>query len=252
MNSLLISSLAFGSAAAVIAMLGQQSWQEWKVRHHAQQQVGLAPLRTRISTRRNGMWTSRWKPWQKRQAQERADLIGAELAPALQLVVGQLRVGRGVVSAIAEVADTIPEPLGGILKEVVAEARVGTPIEEVLQRVATREGERHLGVVASAIGLHSRHGGSLVEILESVIETIEEEDRLHRDIRSLTADARLSAVVLLAMPPVMLLFVSVFSPGYASPLVTDPLGRAMSISGVMLGFIGWRWLRFLGNPEVVA
>lgn len=252
MNSQLVSAVAFGSAAAVTAVLGQQSWQEWKVRHHAQQLVGLTSGKTRFSSQRNGIRISQWKPWQKRKAHERADLISSELASALQLIVGQLRVGRGVVSAIAEVAETIPEPLGGVLQEVVAEARVGTPIEEVLQRVADREGERHLGVVASAIGLHSRHGGSLVEILESVIETIEEEDRLHRDIRSLTADARLSAAVLLAMPPVMLLFVSVFSPGYAAPLVTNPLGRAMSISGVMLGFVGWRWLRFLGNPEVVA
>ena len=252
MNSTLISALAFGSAAAVTATLGQQSFQEWRVRHHAQQQVGLRAASPRQSRRRGTVWTSRWKPWQKRHAQQRADLIGEELAPALQLIVGQLRVGRGVVAAIAEVAETIPDPLGEILQEVVAEARVGTPIEEVLSRVAEREGERHLGVVASALGLHSRHGGSLVKILESVIETIEEEDRLHRDIRSLTADARLSAIVLLAMPPVMLVFVSVFSPGYASPLLTDPLGRAMSISGCMLAFVGWRWLKYLGNPEVIA
>lgn len=252
MSSLVLPALAFGSAAAVTATLGQHSLAEWRVQRHARQQVGLLAAPARTSRTRGTIWTSRWKPWQKRQAQQRADLISSELAPALQLIVGQLRVGRGVVAAIAEVAETIPDPLGGILQEVVSEARVGTPIEEVLARTAEREGERHLGVVSSALGLHSRHGGSLVEILESVIETIEEEDRLHRDIRSLTADARLSAVVLLAMPPAMLLFVSVFSPGYASPLFTDPLGRAMSITGVTLAFVGWRWLKYLGNPEVVA
>ena len=252
MNSIVFSAVAFGSAAAVTATLGQNSVQEWRVHRHARQQVGLIAAPARSSRRRGTIWTSRWRPWEKRKAQQRADLISSELAPALQLIVGQLRVGRGVVAAIAEVAETIPDPLGGILQEVVAEARVGSPIEEVLTRVAEREGERHLGVVASAMGLHSRHGGSLVEILESVIETIEEEDRLHRDIRSLTADARLSAIVLLAMPPVMLVFVSVFSPGYATPLFTDPLGQAMSVTGVTLAVVGWRWLKFLGNPEVVA
>ena len=252
MTSTALSAVMFGSAAAVMATLGQQSVQEWRVHRHARQQVGLLAAPVRTARRRGMVWTSRWKPWQQKKAQQRADLISTELAPALQLIVGQLKVGRSVLSAIAEVAETIPEPLGGILQEVVAEARVGTPIEEVLARVADREGERHLGIVASALGLHSRHGGSLVEILESVIETIEEEDRLHRDIRSLTADARLSAIVLLAMPPAMLFFLSVFSPGYATPLVSDPLGRAMSISGVTLAVVGWRWLKYLGNPEVVA
>ena len=252
MNSTLISALAFGAASAVMVFVVQNMFKEWRVRQHAQQLVGLRAVKQNYSNRPNRLRTLNWKPWQKRRARERSDLIGSELASALQLIVGQLRVGRGVLAAIAEVAETVPEPLGGILQEVVAEARIGTPIEEVLQRVADREGERHLGVVASALGLHFRHGGSLIEIMESVIETVEEEDRLHRDIRSLTADARLSAGVLLAMPPAMLLFVSVFSPGYSSPLINDPLGRVMSIVGVTLAFIGWRWLRYLGNPEVVA
>lgn len=252
MNEVLLAAVALGSGAAITTSLGQQSVQEWRVHRHARQQVGLIPQSSQPRRHRDRFDVSRWRPWHKRQAQHRADLISSELAPALQLVVGQLRVGRGVVAAIAEVAETIPAPLGEILQEVVAEVRVGTPLEEVLARVASRENERHLGVVASAIGLHSRHGGSLVEILESVIETIEEEDRLHRDIRSLTADARLSAVILLALPPVTLVFVSLFSPGYASPLATDPLGRAMSVSGISLAFVGWRWLKHLGNPDVVA
>ncbi len=252
MNSVLLASLAFGSGAAITTTLGQQTFAEWRVRRHARQQVGLIAPPSQKRAHQDLYRITQWRPWNKHRAQERRELISSELAPALQLVVGQLRVGRGVVAAIADAAKTIPAPLGEIFQEVVAEVRVGIPIEEVLTRIASREKERHLGVVASAIGLHSRHGGSLVEILESVIETIEEEDRLHRDIRSLTADARLSAIVLLAMPPVALFFVSLFSPGYALPLVNEPLGRAMSISGVTLGFVGWRWLKHLGNPVVVA
>lgn len=116
--------------------------------------------------------------------------------------------------------------------------------------VADREENRHLAIVASALVLHGRHGGSLVEILETVIETVEEEDRLRRDLRSVTADGRLSAAVLLAMPPVVLVFVSAMSPGYAAPLVTSPLGIAMSTTAAVLGVIGWRWLHRLGNPEI--
>lgn len=192
------------------------------------------------------------RTWKRHRRRVRSETLANELAPALQLVVGHLRVGRNFVGAITEVAETVPEPLASILGEVVEETRVGVPIDEVLQRVADREGDRHLGIVASAVGLQIRLGGSLVDILETVIGTIEEEDRLRRDIRSLTADGRMSAQILLAMPPIMLVFTSVMSPGYTDPLFNDPLGRMMSISAVLLALVGWRWLWRLSSHEVVA
>lgn len=187
-----------------------------------------------------------------RRARKRRDLLADQLGPALQLIIGHLRIGRNVVAAISEVADDTPAPLGDLFREIVSEVRLGASVDEVLMSVAEQEDDRHLNVVASAIGLQSRHGGSLVEILETVVETVEEEDRLRRDVRSLTADGRLSAQVLLAMPPAMLVIVSLLSPGYASPLLEHPTGRAMSVAGLVLGFVGWRWLRALTTPKVVA
>lgn len=189
---------------------------------------------------------------QRAERRRRSELLASELAPTLQLVVGNLRIGRNLPAAIAEVVDVAGEPLRSMLAEVVAQSRLGEPIEECFRQLSEREDDRHLGVVASAIGLHARHGGSLVEILEGVIETIHEEDRLRRDIKSLTADGRLSAVVLMLMPPFALAFVSLFNARYAEPLVTDPLGRAMSVTAIVLGLVGWRWLRALSRPEVVA
>jgi tight adherence protein B len=187
-----------------------------------------------------------------RRSRRRHEMIDDQLASALQLIIGHLRIGRNIVAAIAEAADAVPEPLGGILGEIVAEARLGAGVEDALAAVAAREENRHLGIVASAVGLHVRHGGQLVEILQMVLETIEEEDRLRRDIRSITADGRLSAQVLLAMPPAMLVLVSVLSPGYASPLFEHPVGRSMSMAAVVMGLVGWRWLRSLSTPKVVA
>jgi tight adherence protein B len=188
----------------------------------------------------------------KRSARQRSERIAEEIGPALRLVVDHLRIGRNLVAGLTEVAEETPGPLGDILDEVLSAVRLGDPLEEVFAEVAAREGDRHLGVVASAIGLHTRHGGSLIEILETVVDTVEEEDRLRRDIASITADGRLSAQVLLAMPPVMLLFVSVLSPGYATPLVEHPTGRMMSLFALVVGAAGWRWLRALSSPEVTA
>ena len=192
------------------------------------------------------------RSWSNRQRRRRQEALADELGPALQMIIGHLRIGRNASAALVEVAESCSGPLKEVLTEVVAEARLGSPLDEVLTSVSEREGNRHLGIVASAIGLHARHGGSLVEILDTVVETIEEEDRLRRDIKSLTADGRLSAKVLLAMPPAMLAIISVLSPGYATPLANTSFGRMLALVGVVLGLVGWQWLRHLATPKVVA
>ena len=192
------------------------------------------------------------RSWSGRQRRRRQEALADELGPALQMIIGHLRIGRNVSAALVEVAESCTGPLKEVLTEVVAEARLGSPLDEVLTSASEREGNRHLGIVASAVGLHARHGGSLVEILDTVVETIEEEDRLRRDIKSLTADGRLSAKVLLAMPPAMLAIISVLSPGYATPLANTSFGRMLAMVGVVLGLVGWQWLRHLATPKVVA
>lgn len=201
--------------------------------------VGAAPVLV-------DSWTT------KRAARRRRAALAAGLAPALQLLVDNLRVGRDLVSALSEVAIAADEPVASIFETVVAEVRLGARVDVAFSAVADAEGDRHLGVVASAIGLNAEFGGNLVEILASVIESIEEEDRLRRDIDTLTADGRLSSTILLALPVLTLLVVSVLSPGYATPLVDDPFGRMLSIAGVGLGVVGWLWLRRLADPEIVA
>lgn len=188
----------------------------------------------------------------KRARRRRTAALAAGLAPALQLLVDNLRVGRDLVSAMAEVAKAADEPVATIFSTVVAEVRLGARVDAAIAAIADAEGDRHLDVVSSAIGLNAEFGGNLVEILSSVIESIEEEDRLRRDIDSLTADGRLSSTVLLVLPVITLVVVSVLSPGYASPLLEDPLGRMLSMVGVVLALVGWLWLRRLSTPEVVA
>jgi tight adherence protein B len=277
-----LSAVAFGAAGAVVFHRSRYLRDASRVRRRAREQVGLRPAE--LDHDSTSLTTVLSNPFMigavvavvamllagpvgmsagvvpivvrrtqaTREQRKRSEALATQLAPTLQLIVGNLRIGRNVLASISEVTDTVAEPLGSLLREVVAEARLGTPVESVFQRVADREDDRHLNIVASALGLQARHGGSLVEILESVVDTIEEEDRLRRDIRSVTADGRMSAVVLLAMPPFSLAFVSLLNPGYAAPLVTEPLGRTMSIVGVVLGFTGWRWLKSLSNPEVTA
>jgi tight adherence protein B len=249
MSTTLYASLAFAGAAALGTTQVRSYLTNRATSKRVRQMAGIVPLDSEtVASPRLRLPN----PWRERQRKNRAALLSSQLAAALELMIGHLKIGRNIGAAVAEVADSVPEPLHGLLVEAVEEARLGTPLSDSLQRLGALEGNRHLDVVASAIGLQSRHGGSLVEILETVHTTIDEEDRLQRDIRTLTADNRLSAKVLLALPPIVLVVVSLFNPGYATPLVTDPLGQRMSAVGAVLAFIGWRWLRRLANPAVVA
>jgi tight adherence protein B len=249
MDTNVAASLAFAASAAFCAMQLRTRLDERRAERMMRELAGVVPFT--VPTAR-GRLLDVPHPLRERHRRRESLLLSAQLAPALELIVGHLRIGRNITAAMAEVTDSLTDPLRTVLVDAVEEARLGTPLSDSLLQVADRYGNRHLGVVASAIGLQARHGGSLVEILDSVHNTIEEEDRLQRDIQTLTADNRLSARVLLSLPPIVLAVVSLLNPGYASPLVTDPLGQRMSVAGLVLAFVGWRWLRRLASPEVLV
>lgn len=278
-----IGAVCFGAAAAIAVFGYRQFVVERQIRNHALEQIGLRE-RAVVVERRSTVDRRRLlllavgvvialggfavlgpiglvlgaapvlidRSITKRAAARRSAALSAALPGALQLLVDNLRVGRDLVSSMAEVANTADEPVGAIFATVVAEVRLGARVDEAFASVAEEEGDRHLSIVASAVGLNVEFGGNLVEILASVIESLEEEDRLRRDIDSLTADGRLSSTVLLVLPVITLVVVSVLSPGYAAPLIEQPAGRLMSMVGVALGAAGWAWLRALSSPKVVA
>ena len=185
----------------------------------------------------------------KRSARKRQRALNDALAPALQRIVDQLHVGRTMSAAIEASIEHASDPLDGVFRRVISDNNVGIPIDVSLTTIAAEERNQHLDIIASALALHAQHGGSLTDILVAVLESIEEEDRLRRDLLTLTADARLSANVLLAMPIGALVITSLLSPGYATPLIESSAGRFMSVSGAVLGMLGVLWLRHLAQPE---
>jgi tight adherence protein B len=183
-----------------------------------------------------------------RRQRRRQESLDEALGASLQLMIDQLRVGRDLTGAFTTVAESALFPLNEILDSVLAEARLGRPLHDAVEAAAEAEQNRHFDVIASAIGLHGHHGGSLTEILSTVSESIEAEDELRREVETLTAEGRLSAQVLMALPLASLALLSLLSPGYAGPLFTTSAGHALTIVGLVLGAVGWGWLRALSRP----
>ncbi|GGQ75696.1 type II secretion system F family protein [Couchioplanes azureus] len=173
-----------------------------------------------------------------------------QLPDALQLLVGSLRSGFSLPQSLDALVRDGAEPIAGELGRALAETRLGGDLEEALERVAERNASQDLSWLVMAIRIQREVGGSLSEVLETAVATMRDRARLHRHVRALSAEGRLSALILLSMPIVLGAWMFVFRREYLRPLYTEPLGLLMlgaSVTGVLIGAL---WLRKLVKVEV--
>jgi tight adherence protein B len=182
-----------------------------------------------------------WMTLRARQDRRRK-AFAEQLPDVLQLVVSSLRAGYGLPQALASVAERSDEPSRGEFHRVQFETRIGRDPSEALRALAERMASTDFEWVVAAIDINREIGGELAQILDHVAETIRERARLHRQIRTLTAEGRLSAYVLTALPFVMLVALGVMNPGYLDPL-TYGVGLTLSIIGAVLLVVGWIWMQ---------
>ncbi|MGC5018948.1 type II secretion system F family protein [Micromonospora sp. DT47] len=166
-----------------------------------------------------------------------------QLPDALQLVVGSLRSGFSLAQAIdAVVQDSPSGPLTVELGRATAEVRLGSDLDDALERVAQRVENDDLAWAVMAIRIQRDTGGNLAEVLETTVETLRERDRLRRHVRALSAEGRLSAYVLIALPIVMAIWMLLTRREYLSPLWTTPVGLMMLVGAAVLMVVGIFWM----------
>jgi tight adherence protein B len=159
------------------------------------------------------------------------------LAPTLQLLAGSLAAGHSLPQAVDTVAQEASEPMASELRRAVAEARLAVTVEDALDHVAERTGSKDFAWVAMAVRIQRNVGGNLAELLTTVAATLRERERLRRHIRVLSAEGRLSAIILGALPILFAFYLFVVRREYLMKLFNDPLGVAMVIAGSVI-FVG--------------
>ncbi len=172
------------------------------------------------------------------------------LPDALQLVVGSLRSGFSLTQAVDAMSRELPNPISAEFGRALGETRLGVDIEDALERVATRMRSRELAWAVVAVRVQREVGGNLAEVLTTTVESMREREALFREVRSLSAEGRLSAWVLLGLPIGLALFMIILRGDYIRPLYTHPLGILMSIVGVALVSVGGFWLSRMIRIEV--
>ncbi len=172
------------------------------------------------------------------KAGRRRNAFDAALPEVLQLLAGALSAGLSLAQAVDTVVREGPEPIASEFKRVLVEARIGVSIEDAFQGVADRFGSKDFAWAVMAIRIQRQVGGNLAELLTTVAATMRERQYLRRHVRALSAEGRLSAVILCILPPGFLLFFLVTNPSFLDPLIHDIRGLVISGFGVIWMSIG--------------
>jgi tight adherence protein B len=165
-------------------------------------------------------------------------------------MASSLRAGHSFLQAIDTVSKEIQEPAASEFVRVVAEIRLGRPVEEALEAMADRVGSPDFRWAVLAVNIQREVGGNLAEILDTVADTLRERATMRRQVKVLTAEGRLSAYVLVALPFAIALYMTAVNPDYIGLLVTTTLGLFMLGTAAVLIIIGVFWMRKIVNIDV--
>lgn len=174
----------------------------------------------------------------------------SQLPDTLQLLAGSLRAGYSLMQGVEAVSQEVDDPMGRELRRVVVESRLGRPLEVALDDSAARMGSPDFEWAVMAIRIQREVGGNLAELLLTVAETMVHRERLRRDVKALTAEGKVSAIVLGILPPGLGVAMWVINPEYINKLFTDRLGNYMLGGSIVLALVGFYWMKKCVEIEV--
>jgi tight adherence protein B len=169
---------------------------------------------------------------------------------SLDMLNRALRAGLALNGAIQIVADESPDPVAKEFRVLFEENRLGLDMKEALKKLAGRVDSTELRLFVTAVILQRETGGNLAEILERAAAIIRDRFRILGDIRTLTAQARLSGFILTVLPIVMAALIYFIAPEYLKGLVVDSVGRILIVAAVSLQVIGFLVIRRIINIKV--
>ena len=172
-----------------------------------------------------------------------------QLDDTLRLMASSLRAGHSVQRALESVAHEAEAPTSEEFSRVLNEVRVGRDLVTALDEVAERTRSTDFSWVAQAVAVHREVGGNLAEVLDRVGVTIRDRTQLRRQAQALSAEGRISGVVLLTLPVVLLAVLQLIAPDYVGGLTGTDTGRAMLGVAVVLMVGGALWMRRLVRVE---
>ena len=172
-----------------------------------------------------------------------------QVPDTLRMLSGGMRAGHSLLRSLDAAGQESDAPMADELSRIVNETRIGRDLGESLLDVADRTKNEDFGWIAQAIEIHREVGGDLAEVLDHVGETIRDRNQLRRQVKALSAEGRVSALVLIALPILLFIALQFINPVYAKTFSSTVPGYVMiAVAAVMLS-LGAFWLSRLIKPK---
>jgi tight adherence protein B len=167
-----------------------------------------------------------------------------ELFPeAIDTLARAVRAGHAFTTALELIANEVAEPIASEFRKLFEEQKFGLPVRDALINLTQRVPLVDVKFFVTAVMLQRETGGNLAEILDNLSYVIRERFKIMRQVRVHTAQGRLTMVLLMSLPPVIVMVMLVMSPNFIRPLFTDPLGHTLVVAGIALQTVGYFWIR---------
>jgi len=188
--------------------------------------------------------------WLGHKRKKRIKAFNSGLADTLQLIAGSLSAGMSLAQSLDSVVNEGREPIAGEFQRVLVETRLGVPLEDALEGIAERIESKDFHWVVMAIRIQREVGGNLAELLTTVAGTLREREYLRRQVKSLSAEGRLSAYILCGLPVLVMFYLLLVRRVYIMPLFTTGLGILMLFGAAVLLSLGGFVMSRLVKVEV--
>ena len=173
-----------------------------------------------------------------------------QLPDTLTLLATSLRAGYSLLQAVEAVSSEAPDPTAREFSRAVTESRLGLSVSDSLQGIVERTQSKDFEWAVMAIEIQREVGGNLAEVLQTVADTMLSRNRLKGEVKALTAEGRISGIVLGSLPFALALFLWFSNRDYLQVLIDEPTGRVAIVVGILLMGAGIFWMKKIVDIEV--
>ncbi len=172
-----------------------------------------------------------------------------QLSGALSTMANSLRVGFSLFQAMKSLSEEMPSPLSVEFRRTLQEINLGTQTDRALQNMCDRIKSEDLELVVMAIIIQRQVGGNLSEVLDNIAHTIMERIKVQREVRTLTAQGRISGIIIGLLPLFLAAAIYLINPEYIISFFTNPLGYFLIGLGFCSQLIGIMFIRKIVNID---
>ncbi len=174
-----------------------------------------------------------------------------ELFPeAIDTLARAVRAGHAFTTALELIANEISEPVASEFRKLFEEQKFGLPVRDALMNLTERMPLVDVKFFVTAVMLQRETGGNLAEILDNLSYVIRERFKIMRQVRVYTAQGRLTMMLLMGLPPLIVIAMLMMNPMFVRPLFADPIGHTLVVAGIVLQTVGYFVIRKIIQIQV--